>query len=59
MEVKILLLLIVFMALLIGGIILTARGALMRNRRQMWLGIILLALTILFTMATKYVAGLY
>ena len=59
MEVKILLLLIVFMALLIGGIILTARGALMGNRRQLWQGIILLALTILFTIATKYVSGLY
>ena len=59
MEVMILLVLIVFMALLIGGVILTGRGAFTGNRRMLWLGILLLALTILFTIGMKYVPGLY
>ncbi|WP_276135103.1 hypothetical protein [Polluticoccus soli] len=59
MDLRILFVLILFMAMFFGGGILIIRGALTRNYRQIYIGLGLFALMIVFLLIVKNMKGLY
>lgn len=59
MEVLVMFVLLVFMALFLGGGVLLVKGLLARNMRQWITGLALLALCIVFMYLVKMVPGIY
>ena len=59
MDIRILITLMLFMFFFIGSVILRSLGALRKNRKQLYRGLILLALCIIFLFVAKNIGGLY
>lgn len=59
MDIRILITLMIFMFFFIGSVILISLGALRKNRKQLYRGLILLALCIIFLFVAKNIGGLY
>lgn len=59
MDLKIFIVLLVFMFLFLAGGVLTLQGFLTRKHKKLRAGLVLLALCLLFMIAMKYVKGLY
>jgi hypothetical membrane protein len=59
MDLRILLTLMIFLFFFMGSVILISLGALRKNRKQVYTGLILLGLCILFLFVAKNIGGLY
>lgn len=59
MDVRIFIVLLLFMGLFLGGGVLLIKGGLAGNRKQVYMGVAMLALCILLMIVAKNMKGLY
>lgn len=59
MDIRIFIVLLLFMGLFLGGGVLLIKGGLAGNRKQVYMGLAMLALCILLMIVAKNMKGLY